>query len=197
MQLERRKGNLNEIVLQIYHKYSRVPVLSGADKRIKKFLKLEPPPSFEEGHPGPRNTAKRSLRDRIKELIEMNRDKRDSFFSIVKQAANRARNSFRSWGQKGLEGLKLIENDIDRKISDVKNKIFYGKIENQIEMEKSQNRLTVLKGMKEKQVKRQRFLIHLETVIAGKDGSLLRRLVLILRGPCCLAYRARENTVIP
>jgi hypothetical protein len=156
LQSSDRKNTIHKKILEMFEVYRRVPVLSGLDKRVKKFLRIESPQELDEVQkPLTKQKKKKFLQNKIKKFIEMTRNKRTSFLSVVQKMMSRMKRSVTIWGEDAekLNQSKLdtLESDLERKITEIKKKIKFGCDSKSREKEINLRRLEVLEGMKQKQ----------------------------------------------
>ena len=172
LQLEKRGSTIFQKIQLMFTDYRKVPVLSGLDKKIKKYLRFDTPSKenilLKENEK--KKIRKPSLKDRIKGIIKLNRDKRESFFAVVQKMMSRVKRSVSMFeGEKDFEEAKNPdESDIDRKIVEIKKKLMFGNFGNSMEIDISRRRLEVLKNLKIAQSLEILFLDVLNVIIVGK-----------------------------
>lgn len=160
-------------IAQVFEVYRRVPVLSGLDKKVKKFLRIESPKSLDPVKKSMAKNKKKFIQNKIKNFIEMAKNKRTSFLSVVQKMMNRMRRNADFWSGAAPKinesRLETLESDLDRKITEIQKKISLRKDSTQRQREIDQQRLEVLRGMKQKQEMEHGFRRQLE-------ATLMRRL---------------------
>jgi hypothetical protein len=173
LQHQNKNGPLFQKIEKMYEIYRRVPVLSGSDKKLKKMLKIEDPEELTlSKKPLKKDKGKKYLKQKIKHFIEVTRDKRTSFLCVVHKMMNRMRKtvSLLHESDREDEALDSFEDDIDRKINEIKKKIKFGKETSQRERDINLKRLEVLEGIKQKQQMEFSFRKTLDSVLSGRPN---------------------------
>ena len=169
-----RKDAIYQKIISMFEIYRRVPVLSGLDKKVKKFLRIESPQEIDEVRkPLTKKKEKKFLQNKIKKFIEMTRNKRTSFLSVVQKMMSRMKRSITIWGEDAEKlnqsNLETLESDLERKITEIKKKIKFGDGSKSREKEINLRRLEVLEGMKQKQEMEYAFRTLFDDVLIGKQ----------------------------
>lgn len=159
---------------KMYEIYRRVPVLSGCDKKLKKMLRVD-----DEGDinllkkPFKKAKNKKFLKEKIKHFINVTREKRTSFLSVVHKMMSRMRRTVSIMDDSDAEQSygETLESDIDRKITEIKKKIKFGKESSERERDINQKRLEVLEGMRQKQQMEHSFRKVLDQVLGGRPNQ--------------------------
>ena len=167
LQQRDEKSPIYQKILKMIKIYQKVPVLSGFDKKVKKFLRIDSPQDHDYlKKPKTKENKTKHIKNKIKYFIEMTTQKRSSFLSVVQKMMNRMRKSVNIWND-GENHLKTIESNLDRKISEIKKKIKNSNKSNYREIEINRKRLDVLEGMKQKQEMETSFRDLLDKTLIG------------------------------
>jgi hypothetical protein len=175
-----RKSPIYQKIIKMFEVYRRVPVLSGLDKKVKKFLRIESPQELDEvKKPLTKHKKKKFMQNKIRQFIEMTRNKRTSFLSVVQKMMSRMKRTVSIWGENAEEmnqsNLETLESDLERKITEIKKKIKFGDDSRTKEKEINIHRLEVLEGMKQKQEMEHSFRRLFDDILMGKTSFNSKR----------------------
>ena len=134
------------------------------------MLGIESPEELEPAKkPLIKQRGKKFLKNKIKYFIQMTRDKRTSFLSVVQKMMSRMRRTVSIFGEEdeSEHHLDTLESDLERKITEIRKKIKFGKESSEREKEINQRRLEVLEGMKQKQQMEHTFRRLLDDILMG------------------------------
>ena len=168
-----QKGPVYQKALNVFEKYRTVSFLAGTDKKMKKFLRI--------GSPQKNNSLKKklikltnakvTLKDKISDIIELNKKRRSSFFKLVKTIVQRMTNNKDSKSSKNANIGCNIEYDMECKIKTLTKKITIGKGKNH-ERNENMKKLEILKEAKRKQIDQRKFRTKLNSILAGNNSNI-------------------------